>query len=293
MNGLSLFSGIGALDLALSEYVTTLAYCEIDSFCQAVLLSRMSTGDINNAPIFTDVTKLDGTQFEGKIDLVYGGFPCQDISVAGVGKGLEGKRSGLFYELWRVCSEIKPRFIFLENVPAICSRGGSEVVAKITSLGYDCRWCIISASSVGALHKRERWFLLAHAKHNGPLASQTGRSSGKQSLQGQGKEEQTQKIRETKRTGSLPGNVSDIDSERLERQCNACGSESEFAFAASNSYPFGSVKEWQETVHRMDKLTHGPKFYMDKIRSLGNSVVPCQAQEAFEILSGIKKRGTL
>lgn len=77
---------------------------------------------------------------------------------------MAGERSGLFFEIIRLAKEIKPSFLFLENVPAITSRGGVQVVKEIASLGYDCRWCVISAASIGALHKRERWFLLAHAK---------------------------------------------------------------------------------------------------------------------------------
>src|SRR5690606_17491199 len=95
--------------------------------------------------------------------IIYGGFPCQDINVAGRGKGLEGERSGLFFEIMRLAKEIQPKFLFLENVPAITRRGGWECVHAISALGYDCRWCVISAASVGALHKRERWFLLANS----------------------------------------------------------------------------------------------------------------------------------
>lgn len=162
MNGLDLFSGIGGISLALSDYVKTVAYCEIERYCQAVLLSRMHTGELENAPIWDNITTLDSRELP-KIDIITAGFPCQDISCAGLGKGLEGKRSGLFFEIVRLAKEIKPKFIFLENVPAITSRGGLQVIKEIASLGYDCRWCIISAQSVGAMHKRERWFLLANS----------------------------------------------------------------------------------------------------------------------------------
>ncbi len=164
MNGLDLFSGIGGISLALRDWVRPVAYCEIDTYCQGVLLSRMADESLCNAHIWDDIKTLDGTKFKGKIDIIYGGFPCQNISITGRGEGLEGERSGLFFEIIRLAKEIEPKFIFLENVPAIISRGGLRVVREITSLGYDCRWCVISAASVGALHKRERWFLLAYAK---------------------------------------------------------------------------------------------------------------------------------
>jgi len=170
LNGLSLFSGIGGIDVALSEWVRTVAYCEIEPFCQSVLLSRMSEGDLPKAPIWDDVRTLDVdrdlsfSEINPGIEIIFGGFPCQDISIAGAGKGLEGERSGLFFEILRLAKEIKPKFIFLENVPAITSRGGLRVVREVTEMGYDCRWCVISASGVGALHRRERWFLLAHSR---------------------------------------------------------------------------------------------------------------------------------
>ena len=97
------------------------------------------------------------------IEILYGGFPCQNISCAGNGRGLEGERSSLFFEIVRLAKEIKPKFLFLENVAGITCNGGLQVVREIASLGYDCRWCIISAASVGAPHKRDRWFLLAHS----------------------------------------------------------------------------------------------------------------------------------
>lgn len=167
MNGLDLFSGIGGLSLALKDWVRPIAYCEIDPYCQGVLLSRMGYGTLYSAPIWDDVRTLgkESGNFPGSfIDVIYGGFPCQDISIAGHGKGLAGERSGLFFEIVRLAKEIQPSFIFLENVPAITSRGGLQVVREIASLGYDCRWCIISAASVGALHRRQRWFLLAYSQ---------------------------------------------------------------------------------------------------------------------------------
>jgi len=86
LNGLDLFSGIGGITLALSEWVRPIAYCEIDRYCQGVLLSRMRSGDISTAPIWDDVRTLKGEMLP-KVDIIYGGFPCQDISTAGHGKG--------------------------------------------------------------------------------------------------------------------------------------------------------------------------------------------------------------
>jgi len=163
LNGLDLFSGIGGISLGLSDWVRTLAYCERDQYAQSVLLSRMSEGTIDKAPIWDDIRTLGATQFATPIDIIFGGFPCQDLSVSGKGEGISGERSGLFFDVVRLTRELNPKFVFLENVPAIRTRGLDQVLQEFTKAGYDCRWTMLSASSVGALHKRERWFLLAHS----------------------------------------------------------------------------------------------------------------------------------
>lgn len=179
MNGLDLFSGIGGIAIALEPWVNTVAYCERDKFAQAVLLSRMAEGRLHKAPIWTDVETLDGDMLP-RIDIISGGFPCQDISVAGFGAGLGGKRSGLFFEIIRLTKKTNPRFVFLENVPAIRTRGLHEVVRAFAEIGYDCRWTCISASSVGAAHKRERWFLLAHLADSESVGAQGLRAGREQ-----------------------------------------------------------------------------------------------------------------
>ena len=166
MYGLDLFSGIGGITRALDGYVIPVAYCELDVYARGVLLSRMANGDIPVAPIWDDVKTLDGERLP-KIDIIYGGFPCQDISLAGRRAGLEGKRSGLFFEIVRLAKETKASFIFLENVPGIRTKGLGRVIKELDQLGYDCRWGLLSAADVGAPHGRERWFLLAYS-HNKP-----------------------------------------------------------------------------------------------------------------------------
>ncbi len=122
LNGLDLFSGIGGISLALSPWVTPVAYCEIERYAQAVLLSRMADGTLACAPIWDDVKTLGRDDIKLQIDIITGGFPCQDISVAGAGASLDGERSGLYWEIYRLVGELKPRFVFLENVPAITTR---------------------------------------------------------------------------------------------------------------------------------------------------------------------------
>lgn len=288
LNGLDLFSGIGGLSIALNEWVRTIAYCEIDPYCQGVLLSRMAKNDLSWAPIWDDIKTIKGGQFNRIVDIIYGGFPCQGISVAGLGKGLADERSGLFFEIVRLAKEIKPKFLFIENVPAITTRGGLQVVNEITALGYDCRWCIISAASVGALHKRDRWFLLAHAHDDGSSSSQTRRSSGELILPRKGQEEQKEKARPSERTSRIICNTNNITSKQAD-QVSISKQTREFAWRGSSGqyWPFESREHWQKIVSAMGKQSDGISFHLDRLRALGNSVVPQQAKKAFKILMGI------
>lgn len=163
LNGLDLFSGIGGIAVALAPWARPIAYCENNRYAQSSLLSNMRAGRLPMAPIWDDVSTLRSEHLRYGVDLISGGFPCQDISVAGTGSGLAGGRSGLFFQITRLISELRPGFVFLENVPAISVRGLDRVLLELTALGYDCRWTVVSAAEVGAVHIRERWFLLAHS----------------------------------------------------------------------------------------------------------------------------------
>ena len=258
MNGLDLFSGIGGIGIALSQSVRTVAYCERDRYAQGVLLSRMRSGDIDAAPIWDDVTTLRGEMLP-RIDIISGGFPCQDISVAGRGAGLEGKRSGLFYEICRLTRELRPRFVFLENVPAITVRGLDQVGLAFAEMGYDCRWTTISAASVGANHKRERWFLLAYA-------------NGMRKLSEQGEHDWI---------SDRSKNVADTMRKGLERhRKKSVRNAQEFGYACDNS--------WWATEPAVGRVADGVQNRAHRIRCLGNSVVPLQVREAFKKLGGLK-----
>ena len=302
LNGLDLFSGIGGLSIALKDWVKPVAYCEIDSYCQGVLLSRQATCDLPIAPIWDDVSTLSYGHFDVTIDIIYGGFPCQDISFAGNGKGLEGERSGLFFEIMRLAKEIKPKYVFLENVGAITHRGGLECVKELASLGYASRWCIISASSVGAMHRRERWFLLAYSerarlegrKDSGQSSFSEPEHSGSPLADTASESTNGHTKRETQ-AHTLPRNSS-------EALCNPNGQPSEQANKSAQpepgewhtrrgltgfSRPYGASSDWQEAVSSMGKLSHGIPYHVDRLRALGNAVVPAQAHEAFKILMGL------
>lgn len=271
--GLDLFSGIGGIAVGLGRWVTAVAYCERDEYCQSVLLSRMSKGDLSKAPIWDDVCTLSPKEIPC-VDIITAGFPCQDISVAGKGKGLEGERSGLFFEIVRLAKEIEPSFIFLENVPAITSRGGLRVVREIAAMGYDCRWCIISASSVGALHKRERWFLLAHSASKG-TNRYTSREEAKLPMLGK------------------CGHDGDTECESGKQAYQSAESQPNEGGAWQRPAGFGGCdippEDWKKAVSEMGKCSDGLPYYVDRLRALGNAVVPAQVEKAFSVLIGINR----
>jgi len=153
----SLFSGIGGIDLGFEwAGIETKWQVEIDPYCRELLGKRFP-----NAKQFEDVKTVGSHNLE-KVDIVSGGFPCQDISIAGKGKGLAGERSGLWSELHRIIGELRPRFAFIENVPMLTIRGGVRVIADLAEIGYDAEWTTLSASNVGANHKRERLWIVAY-----------------------------------------------------------------------------------------------------------------------------------
>lgn len=160
---LDLFSGIGGFSLGLERAgMRTVAFCEIDPYCRAVLRKHWP-----GVPIHEDVRTLHAFDV-GPVDLICGGFPCQDISTAGKGAGLRGERSGLWSEYRRLIEECRPSWVIIENVSALRSRGLDQVLGEITTLGYDAEWHCIPASAIGAPHRRDRVWIVAHADQLGP-----------------------------------------------------------------------------------------------------------------------------
>lgn len=164
MNELSLFAGGGGgiLGGVLLGWRTVCAV-ELDPYARRVLLARQNDGCLPPFPVYDDVRTFDGTQWRGRVDVVSGGFPCQDISLAGRGEGITGERSGLWKEFARIIGEIRPKYAFVENSPALISRGLGTVLGDLSELGYDAQWGIVSAANVGAPHLRKRIWILAHA----------------------------------------------------------------------------------------------------------------------------------
>lgn len=157
---LDLFSGIGGFSLGLERTLgfKTAAFCEVDKNAQKVLSKHWS-----EVPIYDDVRSITReTLKDTQVDLICGGFPCQDISTAGLGRGLSGERSGLWYEYLRVISEFRPKYVLIENVSVLRSRGLAQVLKGLSEIGYDAEWHCITASSVGAPHRRDRIWIISY-----------------------------------------------------------------------------------------------------------------------------------
>jgi len=164
MRELSLFSGAGGgiLGGSLLGWKTVCAV-EIEKYCIEILLQRQRDGILPRFPIWDDITTFDGRPWEDRVDIITGGFPCQDISAAGKRVGLEGERSGLWKEMARIIREIKSEWCLIENSPLLTIRGLGIVLGDLATMGYDARWGVLGACDVGAKHKRERIWILANS----------------------------------------------------------------------------------------------------------------------------------
>jgi len=160
---LHLFAGAGGgilADILLGHQ--PVCAVEIEPYCQQVLHARQKDGFLPWFPIFDDVKTFDGKPWRGLVEVVAGGFPCQDISSAGKGAGIEGERSGLWGEMARVVCEVRPRYVFVENSPMLTIRGLGTVLRDLAAMGYDAKWCVLGACDAGAPHKRERIWILGY-----------------------------------------------------------------------------------------------------------------------------------
>jgi len=162
---LALFAGAGGGIIA-GHSLGWRCVCAVewDAYAASVLVARQNDGSIPAFPVWDDVSTFDGRPWRGVVDVVSGGFPCQDISVAGTGAGLDGERSGLWREMARIVCEVQPRFVLVENSPALTVRGLGIVLGDLAALGYDAEWGVLGASTVGAPHRRERIWIVAERR---------------------------------------------------------------------------------------------------------------------------------
>jgi DNA (cytosine-5)-methyltransferase 1 len=276
MNVLDLFSGIGGFSLGLERAgMRTVAFCEIDPYCRRVLAKHWPS-----VPAYDDVLSLTADRLKADgiaADVICGGFPCQDISVAGFGAGLAGERSGLWFEYARLIGELRPRYVIVENVTGLLSRGLDVVLGNMAALGYDAEWHCIPASSVGAHHRRDRVWVVANPR--GQRVFELARRDNLPDIERADTEAQQGRHHEPSRApavrsdgalahanqGNAQGIVAQCDDPqdwcqpliRPARLCDGAGRDLEWA-------PEPDV----------GRVAHGVPNRVDRLKALGNSVVP-------------------
>lgn len=241
----SLFSGIGGFELAAERAgIKNIWNCEIEEYCREVLKK--------NFPVtkqYTDITTLKNP---GYVDIISGGFPCQDISLLNTnGKGIEGKKSGLWSEMFRIIREVKPKYVLIENSNVLLRRGFEQVLCDLSEIGYNAEWECLQAGSFGFNHKRDRAFVIAYTDKVG--RSNAGLVSGKASAE-RGK----------------------VQAERDE-------AFQFFEQASCDEF----IKEGKKTFYRMPqsqfcRMDDGVPKKLDRVKALGNAVVPLVVQYLFE-----------
>ena len=280
MKLLDTFAGIGGFSYAAEKLVggfETTQFIEINPYCQKVLNKHWS-----HVPIHDDITTF--TAKSGEFDIITGGFPCQDISVAGLQKGITKEtRSGLFYELIRIIRMVRPRYVVLENVAAILNRGLDIVLRELYEAGYDAEWAVISASSLEACHQRSRWWLVAYPNNNGSSSSEKCGFNGETSDRTQKGQNQTcQSQRSSKsRNSTTIQQTTELtypDSKRLqglrgEYELQKSSRERTFTWRNSGITLNPNWKRYKSkpTLCRGDD---GLSHRVDRLKALGNSVVP-------------------
>jgi DNA (cytosine-5)-methyltransferase 1 len=257
---LDLFSGIGGFSLGLerSGAFQAVAFCEIDPYCRRVLAKHWP-----GVKRYIDVRTLTADTLSGDgiaVDAICGGFPCQDISYAGAGAGMEGARSGLWGEYARLIGEIRPRYAIVENVPALLTRGLERVVGDLAEIGYDSEWHCIPASAVGAPHRRDRIWIVGHPERLG-CHGKHRRGAEAESADGY-MEMETRALADTE-CGRLEGG-------HVQRAGSATIIPAAFGRHRGGD-EFGS-SWWSEPD--VGRVAHGVPDRVDRLKALGNAVVP-------------------
>jgi DNA (cytosine-5)-methyltransferase 1 len=241
----SLFAGIGGFDLGLERAGMVCKWqVEIEPYAQAVLKKHWP-----NVARHADVRTFP-PEGEWGVDVICGGFPCQDISSAGKRAGLAGKRSGLWYEYARIIGELRPRYVIVENVADLLIRGAGRVLGDFSALGYDAEWNVISASDVGAPHKRRRvWFVAWDANRSNVRAEPA--------------------IRQEHSTYSS-GVCADVPDAHHQGQSRM----PIHAKPRIGLQALEAANQWWSVEPDVGQVAHGVPSRVDRLRCLGNAVVP-------------------
>ena len=288
MNELALFAGAGGGILGghLLGWRTVCAV-EWEPYAACVLAARQNDGILPPFPIWDDIQTFDGRPWRGIVDVVSGGFPCQDISAAGRGAGIEGERSGMWREMARVVGEVRPRYVYIENSPMLTARGGARVIADLTAIGYDAQWDVMGAADVGAPHQRDRiWIVgeMGYSNDDGQIASKVGAGTTKRgdtsapwkikACQSKRPGEQHEKMAYTSMPRLLSCNQPAFRPEQRELEKQAWGSRNEFR----------ANLEWPPEPN-MGRVVDGMAARVDRLKAIGNGQVPAVAATIFKHLT--------
>lgn len=283
MNELALFAGAGGGILGghLLGW-RTVAAVEIEDYPRRVLLQRQSDGLLPRFPIWDDIRTFDGKPWAGKVDVISGGFPCQDISAAGKGDGLDGERSGMWKEMARVVGEVRPSYVFVENSPMLTTRGGVRVIGDLTQMGYDCKWTVMGAADIGAPHQRDRIWIVAHSRYWSRRDKRI--TEGRQNSQGQ----RTAHSNQISRPGEQPTSLAHTMFNRLQGvrqdgttqgQIRLCRGE-----GCNQIQDLWGTADYWATEPAIPRVANGVASRVDRLKAIGNGQVPLCAATAWRIL---------
>lgn len=305
LNELALFAGAGGgvLGSHLLGWNTVCAV-ERDAYASQVLAQRQNDGILKPFPIWSDITTFDGKPWKGVVDVISGGFPCQDISSAGKGAGIDGARSGLWAEMARIIGEVRPTYVFVENSPLLISRGLAQVISDLAEMGYDAQWARLSASNFGAPHQRDRLWIIAHTQ--GIRLNKKGLSIGKKSQKpllrvdcenvGNSRSERLNTWRNnnskydwdvactTSKDSAALSNTSSIGLSRLGESWFS-SDPAENPKGEANWTFYECVGHIWGIKSRLGRVANGVAYRVDRLKAIGNGQVPIVAKSAFEYLS--------
>jgi DNA (cytosine-5)-methyltransferase 1 len=316
VNELALFAGAGGGILGghLLGWRTVCAV-EWEPYPASVLCARQNDGLLPPFPVWDDVQTFDGKPWQGIVDVVSGGFPCQDISAAGKGAGIDGERSGMWREMARIIYEVRPRFVFVENSSMLTSRGLGTVLGDLASMGFDARWGVLGAADVGAPHQRDRiWIkarqrnILSHTKHDGagwweqqPQSSKEANVANTNSIDDavrgngqdyaetvvEGKFESRGSVSDSgagcQKSAGEGGGVAHTQDEGNVRGNGQLGVVEEKHHHRGSQTNGGG--EWWEVEPNLGRVVDGVAARVDRLKAIGNGQVPEVARRAWELLS--------
>jgi len=302
LNTFHLFAGAGGgilADILLGH--NPIGACEIEKYPRDVLLARQRDGILPAFPIWDDVRTFDGRPWRGRVDILAGGFPCQDISAAGKGAGIGGERSGLWSEFARIIGEVRPRFAFVENSPMLTSRGLGRVLGDLAAMGYDAQWGVLGACDAGAPHKRERIWILAYSQSI-RIDRVHGNDSCPTPKDGHGSDKsdsRSEDVADALRCGPQGSG----EDGAATRQAGLCNGErrnevEDVCHTPSTGLPHGIKRpmgepgtqpepersDWWETEPDVGRVAHGVAARVDRLKAIGNGQVSSVAALAWETL---------